>query len=318
VVRSLSFHGRYRCAHSGACCTAGWPIALESAAAARVEQALSRGMVQARLHATFADRDASGAALLAADDLGCAFYDPDARRCHIHRALGHAALPLACRQFPRVSLRDPRGVSVTLSHYCPTAARLLELDESPVAIVEQPPAFPAIGEYVGLDATGVLPPLLRPGLLMDWEAWWECERLAVDLLGNWAGPPGHAVTQLARVVATIQKWDAGRDESLAAHVRAAFMSPRDEPVPLPTRQALVAAARDAIPADLRPHEAPRAMRPPDRVVCRYLAAHAFASWTVHGRGGLDAWLGSIATALALVDSGFGVRDADLWLRHLAQ
>jgi hypothetical protein len=60
------------------------------------------------------------------------------------------------------------------------------------------------------------------------------------------------------------------------------------------------------------------MRPPDRVVCRYLAAHAFASWTVHGRGGLDAWLGSIATALALVDSGFGVRDADLWLRHLAQ
>ncbi len=64
-------------------------------------------------------------ALLATAHGRCVFHDP-AGRCAIHSALGHDALPVACRQFPRVSVTDPRGVSVTLSHYCPTAAALLD------------------------------------------------------------------------------------------------------------------------------------------------------------------------------------------------
>ena len=70
---------------------------------------------------------------------------PASGRCRMHATLGHDALPLACRQFPRVTVEDPRGVSVTLSHYCPTAAGLLERDTAaPFTIVLDPPAFPAV------------------------------------------------------------------------------------------------------------------------------------------------------------------------------
>ena len=53
----------------------------------------------------------------------------------------------ACRQFPRVVTLTPLGVSVTLSHYCPTAAALViscdGAPRSPLRIVAAPPAFPA-------------------------------------------------------------------------------------------------------------------------------------------------------------------------------
>jgi hypothetical protein len=102
----------------------------------------------------------------------------------IHKTLGHDALPLACRQFPRVCVTDPRGVSVTLSHYCPTAAGLLanESSHASESILTNPARFPPQAEYVGLDAVHALPPLLRPGILMDWDSWWEIERLSVEVL----------------------------------------------------------------------------------------------------------------------------------------
>jgi hypothetical protein len=68
---------------------------------------------------------------------------------------------------------------------------------------------------------------------------------------------------------------------------------------------------------MRPPLPPRANPPSDRVVKRFLAAHAFANWHVHGPGGVNAWRRSIATAHALIDSGLSVGDADLWLRHLS-
>src|SRR4029079_13759667 len=102
------------------------------------------------------------------DDEGrCAFYESDARRCRIQRIDGHAALPIACPQFPRMCLIDPRRVHITLSHSRPTAAATL-LDPEPLAIVVDPPAFPAAFPYEGLDAHDAFPPLLRPGVLMDW------------------------------------------------------------------------------------------------------------------------------------------------------
>ena len=47
------------------------------------------------------------------------------RRCAVHRQLGRETLPSACRDFPRVVTLTPLGVSITLSHYCPTAAGML-------------------------------------------------------------------------------------------------------------------------------------------------------------------------------------------------
>lgn len=314
MIHALSFHSLYRCGRSGACCTAGWPIPIEADRLARVRAAVAERRLTGRTRSA-AVTTADSVDVLAMDARGCAFFDPADRRCAIHHALGHDALPLACRQFPRVCVRDPRGTSITLSHYCPTAARLLESD-APVAVVSTPPAFPAGGEYVGLDATGVLPPLLRAGVLMDWEAWWACEQRAVVLLGNSAAPPREALAQLAGAVHRLQAW---RPETrpLMAAVDAAFRSPSAAPERLADPDALVEAARAAMPAALRPAGLPQGPRPRDAVINRFLAAHAFASWAVFGPGGLDAWRRSIETALALLDAGAGVREADLWLRHLA-
>lgn len=119
----------------------------------------------------------------------------------MHGQLGRQALPSACRQFPRVVTLTPRGVSVTLSHYCPTAVDLLipgssdgrgrggstgrDDPRSAVRIVVDPPAFPASWPFEGPDARTALPPLLRPGVLMTWAAhgrWddsgWEWELVA--------------------------------------------------------------------------------------------------------------------------------------------
>lgn len=101
----------------------------------------------------------------------CVFHDDEqAGGCRIQRALGHEALPLACRQFPRIVVRHPGGVSITLSHYCPSARALLDAPAAPVSIATNPHAFPAHGEYVGLDAADDLPPLLRPDCAFDWDA----------------------------------------------------------------------------------------------------------------------------------------------------
>ncbi len=48
----------------------------------------------------------------------------------------HDVKPAGCRHFPYLCLIDQRGVHVSLSHYCPTAAALLFEHRGPVAIVE--------------------------------------------------------------------------------------------------------------------------------------------------------------------------------------
>src|SRR6187399_1245491 len=154
----LSFHAGYQCRGEGVCCTSGWPIPIEDDRAARVASALAEGRLTAarpfaRLH--------EGELMLAVVNDACVFYRAGRDLgCGIQRALGHEALPLACRQFPRVSVRDPRGQSVTLSHYCPTAAAMLGRN-GPATIVDSPAGFPADAEYVGLDASAGLPPRLR-------------------------------------------------------------------------------------------------------------------------------------------------------------
>jgi hypothetical protein len=155
----------------------------------------------------------------------CVFY---AGGCEVHRTLGHAALPLACRQFPRVSVIDPRGVSVTLSHYCPTAADML-LPSRPATILRSPPGFPSGGEYHGLDARASLPPMLRPELLMDWDSWWAWERLAVEFLGRGDDSPDAQLATLSAAVELIRGWTPDHREPLPAHVRASFAIARSAP-----------------------------------------------------------------------------------------
>jgi hypothetical protein len=100
-----------------------------------------------------------------------------------HRRTG---LALGLPALPRVALADARGIRITLSHFCPTAAGLL-FDDTPLRIVAAPERLSLSGTIEGLDATDALPPLLRPGMLMDFDGCDAWERHAIEKLD--AGGP---------------------------------------------------------------------------------------------------------------------------------
>lgn len=285
--------------------------------------ALASGALRSSTHAGSCFERPAGAppetpALLKVVDRRCVFFDEaNGRRCRVHAALGHEALPLACRQFPRVVVRDPRGVSIVLSHYCPTAAALLG-HNTPASVTESPRGFPVTGEYEGLDVREALPPLLRPDVLMDWDSWWEFERLSVELLGNSGVPIALTLARLAQVVEQVRIWRPG-DAALGDRIRQAFAD--DTPVPSPAAVDLEARAEEvtaAIPEGCRTpggSEDPRRQNPV--AIRQFLAAHAFANWTAHLGMGLRTWRRFIEAAYALLQSGYDIRQVDLRLRHLA-
>ena len=320
TVRCLTVHATYLCRHSGACCTAGWPIPVEedrlrSLAAAVADGRLVPSSSLRPLWLRPVDAPASTPAHLQFDETGCVFYDGrDGGRCRVHRALGHDALPLACRQFPRVSVLDPRGASVTLSHYCPTAARLLEEAET-FAITDDAPSFPAGTEIVGLDARTNLPPLLTPNMLMDWDAWWEWERRAVGVLARPELSPAEALAEVRATVEDVRRWIPA-DGPLVARIDAAFRRASGHDAIGRTWTSALADVLAAVPEELRPRRFDSSGPPSTTVARSFLAAHAFANWTAHLGHGLRSWFRSVEAAWMLVNE-LGVRQADLILRHLA-
>jgi len=235
--------------------------------------------------------------------------------------MGHAALPLACRQFPRQSVRDPRGVSVTLSHYCPTAADLLTTWDGVIAIVKDAPTFPADAEYVGLVADGALPPLLHPQLAMDWESWWLFEHLSMALLADAPAP----LDRLALAVEFSREWTVDRGP-LQSHLTDAFSRARHAAAPSSVLSASridqrIADALAAVPDSWRDAAAEGLESPvhapvDDAVMRRYLAAHAFANWAAYQGEGVRTWFRAVETAACVLIRTSDPGRSDLLLRHL--
>jgi hypothetical protein len=294
--------------------------------------------------------------VLSTDSSGrCVFLEAD-RRCAVHRQLGPEALAAACRDFPRIVTLTPLGVSITLSHYCPTAAAMLfapvilrdsvlpgpegsavdgaglggslgsgqkglprddtVLRDDTVRILENPPGFPSSWPYEGLDARDALPPLLRPGVLMDWPGLERWELFTVSVLADEARSPEAALDVLASAAERARRWTPA-DGPFAEYFqtvlssRGASVEPRDEgsaAIADPSSQGPDGTPRDdtgawRLVAACVPH---RALLPPtpqglDEVderwvapvwpalalpVRRWLAAKAFASWLVLQGDGL--------------------------------
>ncbi len=236
--------------------------------------------------------------------------------------MGHESIPLACRQFPRQSVTDPRGTSITLSHYCPTAQAQLQRETGPVTIVEGGVAFPRHGEYVGLNASPDVPPLLHSRCLITWEQWWLIEARAVTLI---SAHPESALPRLARAVEHLHAWRPGTTP-LTDVVHRAFdlASIAGEHAWAPTLlgvDAHVADALSAVPPEWN-DDAVRALTPgstrlPWPVFGRFLAAHAFANWAAYNGSGLRTWFRSIEAAGCLVWRTGDPGNVDLVLRHLA-
>jgi hypothetical protein len=278
-VFSLNVHAGYVCRHSGACCTAGWSIPVEP-----------------RIRALI------GADWLTPDELGgCPQYDRPTGLCRIHAQHGESMLPDSCFQFPRRALVDDRGTFVSLSHFCPTAAGLLVDATGPLEIVSDPPAFPAMRKYEGLDARGEWPPLLRPNVLFDPDSYTRWEEHLVDVLGS---PPmvdvENTLDRLARTAERLRCWTADDGpmidwtERVLEHEHggpaASFYAPYRS-------GAAYHLVTSAVPDGLAPPEWPVQAMDSDSilvaphwsraapVVLRYLATKAFASWTAYqGRG----------------------------------
>jgi hypothetical protein len=307
-IVTLSFQARYRCGHSGACCTAGWPIPVDAGRGAAIRASM---MGEGRVLAAGAlSKDASGT---------CGFYDRAGRRCTIHSRLGLRSLPVSCAHFPRRLLIEDDRIAIALSHYCPTAADLLFdpggpgalADRSEAAIVEAPGLLEGL-EPEGFDARGAWPPLLRPGVLAGRPAYRLWEEAAVGILARAGDGPEAALARLRAVTGEVVRWkpEAGSLEEWIEE-------------------------RLAPGASREPH-ATSGWGGFGRTVGRYLAAKAFGSWAAYQGDGLHAVVDSIGRALdvlreetsaaaaragrpldrALLTEAF--RQADLRLLHLAE
>lgn len=264
----LDFHASYGCRHAGACCRGAWTIPFDDG--------------------TIAARGADGA---------CSFLDGASHLCSIHAAQGQHALPLTCRMFPRIVLHDARGTFISLSHFCPTAAHLLFDAPGEARIVDAPRALSDVGELDGLDARGEWPPLLRAGVLMDFESYAAWERRAVSVLARAGASAADALASLDDVTSRIVRWTPG-DGALQDAVHAAF----DTASPAGSRDSGDVAAA---------------------AVKRWLAARLFGTWIAYQGDGLAATLRYLRSCLAtfegeLAEDGSAreaIRRSDLAIVH---
>lgn len=281
-------HAGYRCRHAGVCCAEDWTIAVEPPLLHRLESALAAGELlperRAGRHFETAPAPApDGQAVVARSGGACVFFEPGrGRLCAIHRTMGHAMLPSACRHFPRVVTLDPRGVFVSLSHVCPTAGRLLAHDcAAPFSVVHAGAVLDPVTDWEGVDARDALPPQVNEAALWDWDGLTAWER---GVLGALAGrPPEHALAAVASAAARVSRWRPGRDRLARVVARAFDDGPDDPGRPIDVaRLDALARARAARPEACPPQSPPgagfdegwRALAPQ---IGRYLAARAVAS-----------------------------------------
>ncbi len=330
-IFSLNAHAAYACRHSGACCTAGWSIPVESRTWPLVRTDW----------------------LLPDDSGACPQYDRPSRRCRIHRDHGETTLPESCQHFPRRALLDARGTSVALSHYCPTAAALLLDGTEPLSVVTSAVAFPPSRAYEGLDATAEWSPLLRSDVLLDASSFGQWERYLVETIGRSDSEPMLALHRVAATAERLRCWtvDAGTVPEWVGTQLDITASPADSaldaryvPFTQPRAYATVCATvpqgldRPALPPDVAAADC-RWVEPAwpahASLVNRYLGARAFASWTAYQSRGIRTQVAELYVTLTVLRVECGractaaartldrallteaVRASDLLLVHLA-
>jgi Fe-S-cluster containining protein len=291
----LNFHIDYACRHSGMCCSSGWPIPVERDRVAAIDAAIARDAIPLRVVPWLAPEAGAPeevAGTLALRDNGhCVFFEAGKPGCSIHDVK-----PAGCVHFPYVCLIDQRGVHVTLSHFCPTAASMLFEHHDPIAIVEGPSPVP--GDLEGLDARESLPPTFakatvdRPTFA---KATVDRPTFAKATVDRPSGENQRLMTfaeltawerdQVSR--ARIDELDAG-DLALFNEARAAVPAPWSWPdAPDHLEDSWFSLVAPAWPRF-------------DAVLARYAAAKVFASWSLYLGHGLDAAAHTAQIASAVV------------------
>ena len=312
-VFALSVHADYACRHSGACCRAGWAIPVER----RIRPLLGTDLLTP---------NADGA---------CQHFDGSSRLCRIHHEHGADMLPAACHHFPRLALHDARGLFVNLTHFCPTAAEQLLRADVRLAIVQEPPAFPASRSYDPLDGRETWPPLVSSRLLFDLESYGVWEQFVVDTLAL-DGPVSDALITLATVAERLREWTPTAGSLLEwTHQICAPATARESCEPRSPRESTTGSGAPPHQAwtlyepfaQLRAYEAvvrtvpeglPRPSSPPGLeqtlatfvnpywdawsvAVRRYAAAKAFAWWGAYQARGIRTLVAELVTACTVLE-----------------
>jgi Fe-S-cluster containining protein len=308
----LTLHAGYRCRHTGECCR-NWTVSAEPHVLAAVEtRQIRRSGFTGALFAPAAKHEQRFSVARDADG-SCVFFDRDrGRLCVIHASAGPEALPTACRHFPRVILRDARGVFISLSHFCPTAAAML-FDSDPLEVVEAGPPLQLQEPMEGMNALGALPPLVRPGVLSDFEGYAAWERACLAVFARLDLGSQDALDHVADATERVRAWRPGTC-SLSEQVHVAFREARHErgADPLAHDRALQTLrslssgnARDDLQdIDAFDEHWRRLFQPApeqfDRAMRNFLAARVFGNWIAYqGRGlrSIVEWLRTCAAAV---------------------
>ena len=255
------------------------------------------------------------------------------RRCAIHAEAGEAALPIGCRHYPRVVRLDRNRISLSLSHYCPTAASLLT-SAGPVRVVPAEPPLALSEPVEGLDARTALPPLLRPGMLMDPHAYERWEGAVIAELSS-CRHVDEALRRIASATDLLRDWRPGTT-SLDTAVAGAFARADGIERRWMTQGLRIATAlnRGIVSIDAVPRQAPttdtetRSTESMERIIANYLAARVFGNWIAYqGRGlrTIVTWLsachdavrtltvsGALTGAPAVIEA---IRHADYLMLH---
>jgi hypothetical protein len=337
-LRTLGGLAAYRCGHTGSCCRAGWPIPVEAAPLALLRQAATR----AALPLTAMPEWLSGGDILGrTPDSRCVFLNETALTsssggCRIETALGHEALPLSCRQFPRILLVDGRGWHLTLSTWCGTAAGMVTC---PVAGATDFLSYDHISadprvHLEFLDARDAWPPLLRPGVLAGLGAYdaWEA-RVLEDFLRPVADGQrdlSEAMLDLVRWTEWVRDWRRA-DGALEVRVmgrwrvnRGQLGRDRSEHVDNLCNDLI-----DAVPSLWRPAAWPSGLTdasysgPPisrhdaGAALARYVATRLVGTWVAYQGEGLRSVVASLVAAYALaVEALRRTSDAPPTIGHL--
>lgn len=148
------------------------------------------------------DRDTGEGAYLEKVDGHCVFLQPDGG-CAVHAAMGAAAKPGFCREYPFTVMREPRGVSVTVREGCGGAAessldgRLLE--DHAQEVLDLPRAYP-------IPTFSPKHVVLVPGLGVELDDWIVLEDALVnDVLEHDRQPAAHMAAMRALVLRSVRR-----------------------------------------------------------------------------------------------------------------
>jgi hypothetical protein len=224
-------------------------------------------------------------------------------------------------------------VSVSLSHYCPTAAALLFRSEASFELVLNPKAFPDTWPFEGLDARTSYPPFLRPGVLLGFDGLRTFEESVVRTLGNDDVRLGLA--RIERAIETIRDWTPSMG-TLPEHVRTTFerISPGPGTAGADPRPILLASIPgDAeVGPDLPDFRGghPVFSATVDLALRRYIASRLIAGWVVfqaEDLGAVARYLRLCFDTVMLFEAARpreeseldcfreSIRNADLWIVH---